>query len=78
MANVSNRLPSVVYINGEFRPSAEAAVSVFDHGLLYGDGVFDTLFAKYGYVFKLQEHLERFERSLRAIAGLGRWISRIR
>jgi branched-chain amino acid aminotransferase len=41
-------------------------ISVFDHGLLYGDGVFDTMFATYGYIFKLREHLERFRRSLRA------------
>ena len=56
----------VVYVNGEFKPTDQAVVSVFDHGLLYGDGVFDTMFATYGYIFKLREHLERFSRSLRA------------
>jgi branched-chain amino acid aminotransferase len=58
--------PGVVWINGELKPTDEAMISVFDHGLLYGDGVFDTMFATYGYIFKLREHLERFRRSLRA------------
>ena len=57
----------IVYVNGEYLPAGEAAVSVFDHGLLYGDGVFDTMFATYGYIFKLPEHVERFRRSLRAV-----------
>jgi branched-chain amino acid aminotransferase len=58
--------PGVVWINGELKPTDEAFVSVFDHGLLYGDGVFDTMFATYGYIFKLRQHIERFRRSLRA------------
>src|SRR6476620_178594 len=58
--------PGVVWINGELKPTDQAMISVFDHGLLYGDGVFDTMFATYGYIFKLQEHLDRFRRSLRA------------
>ena len=58
---------NVVYVNGQFVPAGEASVSVFDHGLLYGDGVFDTMFATYGYIFKLPEHLARFRRSLRAV-----------
>lgn len=56
------------YVNGTMVPSDEAAISLFDHGLLYGDGVFDTLFAKYGSIFKLSEHVRRFRRSMRAIA----------
>ena len=55
----------LVYLNGEFVSASTAAVSVFDHGVLHGDGVFDTMFAKYGFVFKLDVHLARFERSLR-------------
>lgn len=58
--------PGLVWINGELKPTDQAVVSVFDHGLLYGDGVFDTMFATYGYIFKLRQHLERFSRSLRA------------
>ena len=56
-----------MWINGELKPTDQAVVSVFDHGLLYGDGVFDTMFATYGYIFKLREHIERFRRSLRAV-----------
>jgi branched-chain amino acid aminotransferase len=58
--------PGFVYINGDLVPTDQAAISVFDHGLLYGDGVFDTMFATYGYIFKLQQHLDRLRRSLRA------------
>jgi len=58
--------PGVVWINGELKPTDQAFISVFDHGLLYGDGVFDTMFATHGYIFKLREHMERFRRSLRA------------
>jgi branched-chain amino acid aminotransferase len=58
--------PGLVWINGELKPTDQAMISVFDHGLLYGDGVFDTMFATYGYIFKLRQHMERFSRSLRA------------
>lgn len=56
-----------VYINGEFFPGDEAKVSVLDHGYLYGDGVFETLRAYEGRVFKLKEHLDRLFRSAAAI-----------
>ena len=49
----------LVYINGEFIPESEAKISVFDHGFLYGDGVFEGIRAYRGLVFKLREHLER-------------------
>jgi len=49
----------LVYINGEFVPESEAKISVFDHGFLYGDGVFEGIRAYKGVVFKLREHLER-------------------
>lgn len=58
-----------VFINGELVPAETAAVSVFDHGLLYGDGVYDTMFARHGLVFRLGPHLDRFRRS-RAAIGL--------
>jgi branched-chain amino acid aminotransferase len=54
-------------VNGAFRPAAEAAVSVFDHGLLYGDGVFEGIRAYNGRVFKLERHIERLFASARAI-----------
>ncbi len=57
----------VVYVNGEFLPQPEAKVSVFDHGFLYGDGVFEGIRAYHGRVFKLREHMERLYDSARAI-----------
>jgi branched-chain amino acid aminotransferase len=62
------RVPGVVYVNGSFEDTDRASVSVFDHGFLYGDGVFDTSFARHGWIFKLDEHMDRLERSLRAVA----------
>src|SRR5262245_22515217 len=56
-----------VYAGGAFRPSGEAAVSVFDHGLLYGDGVFEGIRAYNGRVFKLERHIERLFDSAKAI-----------
>lgn len=53
----------LVYLNGEFVPKSEARISVFDHGLLYGDGVFEGIRAFDGYVFKLKEHVERLYQS---------------
>lgn len=48
-----------VYVNGEFVDKNDASISVFDHGLLYGDGVFEGIRAYGGRVFKLDEHVER-------------------
>lgn len=52
-----------VYINGKLVPQAEATVSVFDHGLLYGDGVFEGLRSYSGKVFRLEEHVRRLYES---------------
>jgi branched-chain amino acid aminotransferase len=57
----------LVYLDGELVPEAEAKVSVFDHGLLYGDGVFEGIRAYNGRVFRLDQHLERLYDSARAI-----------
>jgi len=57
----------LIYIDGEFYPKSEAKVSVYDHGLLYGDGVFEGIRAYSGIVFKLKEHLERLYRSAHTI-----------
>jgi branched-chain amino acid aminotransferase len=57
-----------VWVNGRFEPGDRASVSVFDHAFLYGDGVFDTSFARHGWVFRLDDHLARLDRSLRAVA----------
>ncbi len=56
-----------VYLNGQFVDSAKATVSVFDHGLLYGDGVFEGIRAYNGRVFKLREHIRRLYESAHTI-----------
>src|SRR4029450_13103503 len=60
-------MSDVIYAGGTFRASGEAAVSVFDHGLLYGDGVFEGIRAYAGRVFKLERHIERLFDSAKAI-----------
>ena len=57
----------LVYVSGAWRTAAEASVSVFDHGLLYGDGVFEGIRADNGRVFKLERHIERLFDSAKAI-----------
>ncbi|KRP33199.1 MAG: branched-chain amino acid aminotransferase [Verrucomicrobia subdivision 6 bacterium BACL9 MAG-120924-bin69] len=57
----------IIYIDGKFYPEDEAKISVFDHGLLYGDGVFEGIRAYEGRIFKLEEHLARLEDSAKAI-----------
>ena len=57
----------LVYVRGAFRPAAEATVSVFDHGLLYGDGVFEGIRAYSGRVFRLERHVDRLFDSAKAI-----------
>ncbi|MEM4649833.1 MAG: aminotransferase class IV, partial [Candidatus Bathyarchaeia archaeon] len=57
----------LIYINGEFYPKEEAKISVFDHGLLYGDGVFEAIRAYDGIVFKLKEHIDRLFESAKSI-----------
>jgi len=54
-------------MNNELVPQAEAKVSVFDHGLLYGDGVFEGLRSYGGKVFRLEEHVRRLYESARSI-----------
>ncbi|MBE8539011.1 branched-chain-amino-acid transaminase [Geoglobus acetivorans] len=57
----------LVYMNGEFVPESQAKVSVFDHGFLYGDGVFEGIRAYNGKVFKLHEHIDRLYDCARVI-----------
>ncbi len=58
---------AVVYVNGELLPESDAKISTFDHGLVVGDGVFETVLLRAGRPFALRRHLERLNRSL---AGL--------
>ncbi|SPF35038.1 branched-chain-amino-acid transaminase [Candidatus Desulfosporosinus infrequens] len=57
----------VIYCNGAFVQEEEAKVSVFDHGFLYGDGIFEGIRAYHGRVFKLEEHLKRLYESAKSI-----------
>ncbi|MCC2672649.1 MAG: branched chain amino acid aminotransferase apoenzyme, partial [Armatimonadetes bacterium] len=57
----------VIYLDGQYLPKDEAKISVFDHGFLYGDGVFEGIRAYNGRVFRLDEHVERLYRSAKAI-----------
>jgi len=59
---------NLIYINGKYVPAEEASVSVFDHGFLYGDGVFEGIRAYRGRVFRLEDHVERLFDSAQAIA----------
>lgn len=56
-----------IYINGKFYSKEDAAISVYDHGLLYGDGVFEGIRAYAGRVFKLKEHVDRLFESAKSI-----------
>ncbi|EEG76911.1 branched-chain-amino-acid transaminase [Dethiobacter alkaliphilus] len=57
----------IIYLNGKYVPEQEAKVSVFDHGFLYGDGVFEGIRAYKGKVFKLEEHMARLYESAKSI-----------
>ena len=56
-----------IYIDGEFYPKSQAKICVYDHGFLYGDGVFEGIREYNGCVFKLKEHIDRLYRSAHAI-----------
>ena len=57
-----------VYINGKLLDKSDAKISVYDHGLLYGDGVFEGIRVYSGTVFRLRQHIDRLYDSARAIA----------
>src|SRR3989338_880466 len=57
-----------IYINGKLYPKDKAKISVFDHGLLYGDGVFEGIRCYNGNVFRFSEHIDRLYDSARAIS----------
>ncbi|HEY3863133.1 MAG TPA: branched-chain-amino-acid transaminase [Verrucomicrobiae bacterium] len=56
-----------IYIDGKYYSQKDAKISVFDHGLLYGDGIFEGIRAYHGRIFKLAEHVERLFYSAKAI-----------
>ncbi|MCM2304261.1 MAG: aminotransferase class IV, partial [Elusimicrobia bacterium] len=56
-----------IYIDGKFYDKDDAKISVFDHGVLYGDGIFEGIRAYNGRVFRLADHLKRLDESANAI-----------
>ena len=60
-------MPTQVWINGKFYDKLDAKISVYDHGVLYGDGVFEGIRVYSGKVFKHKEHIERLYESAKAI-----------
>lgn len=56
-----------VYLEGAYIPLSEAKIPIMDHGLLYGDGIFEGIRAYGGRVFKLDDHMKRFQSAARAI-----------
>jgi branched-chain amino acid aminotransferase len=58
----------LIYLNGKLVPKEEARVSVFDHGFLYGDGVFEGIRVYDGNVFRMKEHIDRLYESAKSIA----------
>lgn len=52
-------MPEIVYLNGSLVPRSQARVSAFDHGFLYGYGLFETMRAYHGQIFRLDRHLQR-------------------
>src|SRR5262245_14937305 len=66
-AEKSAKTKSLIYLDGEFLDESEAKVSVFDHGLLYGDGVFEGIRFYSGRVFRMEVHMDRLWESARSI-----------
>src|SRR5438445_3697881 len=60
-------MPPKVWIDGAFHDKENAKLSVYDHGLLYGDGVFEGIRVYHGRIFECDAHLERFFHSAKAI-----------
>src|SRR6187549_3279655 len=60
-------MPLKIYISGKYFAKEDAKVSVYDHGFLYGDGVFEGMRSYGGKVFRLKEHLDRLWASAKAI-----------
>lgn len=57
----------IIYVNGQWQPKGQAMVSVYDHGLLYGDGIFEGIRVYNGKIFKCGQHMERLWRSAEAL-----------
>ncbi len=62
-----------IYVDGKIVPESEAKISVLDHGVLYGDGVFEGIRVYDGKIFRLREHLDRLNQSARSIMMYLTW-----
>ena len=60
-------MEEIVYLNGEFIPRPQAKLSPFDHGFLYGYGVFETMRAYQGSIFRLNHHLDRLQQATQSL-----------
>ncbi|HEY4711327.1 MAG TPA: aminotransferase class IV [Dehalococcoidia bacterium] len=60
-------MAEIIYLNGQFVPRSKAKLSPFDHGFLYGYGLFETMRAYQGHIFRLDRHLARLRRSAQTI-----------
>src|SRR5512139_1357125 len=60
--------PMLAYVNGRFVAKEDATVSVYDHGFLYGDGIYETMRAYGGKIFLLSRHLSRLKLSAEAVS----------
>jgi len=58
----------MIYLNNRLVPSEKAVISVFDHGFLYGDGIYETMRVYNGKVFMIEEHIDRLYRSAKMIS----------
>jgi branched-chain amino acid aminotransferase len=67
LRNLDTAKQMKIYIDGKYLDERNAKISVFDHGLLYGDGVFEGIRAYHGRVFRLKEHIDRLFCSAKAI-----------
>jgi len=59
---------NLVFVNGDFLPAEEARISIFDGGFLHGAGLFETMRADYGQVFRFDAHVDRMLDSPRSWA----------
>ncbi len=66
-SQTSRPLRMKIHLDGQLLDKDDAKISVFDHGLLYGDGVFEGIRIYHGRIFRLTEHLERLYESARSI-----------
>jgi branched-chain amino acid aminotransferase len=69
---IMDRMPpqpaeGIIFVNGEFLPDSRATVSALDHGLMYGDGCFDAWCGRNGFVYQLDDHLDRLYRSVEGL-----------